>query len=302
MKIIIASLTVLLLACNVSRALEITSVVPGRATPATPVTLTGGPFSAQSRVFLGEQYVAPTQVLAGQLMFLVPSLPPGSYSLTVQDDIDLAVQPFNFEVLAPQPHISAITPDNLDVCSDEPERQVQVTGRHFLPESILLLNGNAVSTRVIDDGTLEFRLPEVPAGVYGVVVYNPDGTTSLPHALWVNNVPEIVAVERGEEFVNHYEMVIRGKNFFYNSILMITEPQGTTAGMGSRQLTFRAAQGGTADRYAFPGAPPGEKLLYTDCQTLIYHRYPNNPQDKELSLQVINPDGKKTSPYTVNLP
>jgi len=291
MKTLIVSLAALLLAGNTSWALEITSVVPGRATPATPVTLTGGPFSVQSRIFLGEQYVAPAQVLAGQLMFLVPSMPPGSYSLTVQDDIDLAVQPFNFEVLAPQPQISTITPDNLDVCSDETERRVQVTGRHFLPESVLLLNGNAVSTRVIDDGTLEFRLPEVSAGVYGLVVHNPDGTTSLPHALWVNNVPEIIAVERGEEFVNHYEMVVHGKNFFYNSILMITEPQGTTAGMGSRQLTFRAAQGGTADRYAFPGAPPGEKLLYTDCQTLVYHRYPNNPQDKELSLQVINPDG-----------
>jgi len=31
-------------------------------------------------------------------------------------------------------------------------------------------------------------------------------------------------------------------------------------------------------------------------------RYPNNFQDKELILQVINPDGKKTEPYAVTLP
>jgi hypothetical protein len=300
-KTVVLLLTALLLASTAGLALEITSIVPSRAAPATPVILTGGPFSAQSRIFLGEHDVAPTQVLAGQLEFLVPALPAGSYSLTVQDDREVVLQPFTFEVLAPLPEITVIEPNNLDVCADVDERLVQVEGRNFLPNSSLLLNGNAVSSRVVNDGTMEFQLPELPAGVYGVAVHNPDGTTSLPHALWVNSVPEITSVDRGEEFVNHYEMVIHGKNFFYNSILVINEPRSTGTGVAYRQLTFNAGRGGSADWSSAPAAP-GEKLLYSNCRTLVYHRYPINQQDKELTLLIINPDGKKTSLFPANLP
>ncbi len=282
-------------------ALEITSVAPTRATPATRVVLTGGIFSPQSRIFLGEQFVPPIQVLAQQLAFIVPPLPPGSYSLTVQDEVDTAVQPFNFEVLAAHPQISAVEPENLDVCADEVERLVRVEGSGFRPETLVLLDGKTVGSSVIEAGTLEFRLPELPAGVYGVEARNPDGTASLPHSLWVNSVPEIISVDRGGDFVNHYEVIIHGKNFFYNSILVVREPDPSAGGPDTRQLTYYAHRGvpGLAQ-----GALPaqGEGLQYRDCRTLVYQRFPNNFQDKELILQVINPDGKKTSPYVVSLP
>ena len=67
-------------------ALEITSVAPSRAAPGTRVVVTGGSFSPQSRVYLGEQAVVPLQLLPRQIEFAVPPLPPGGYSLTVQDD------------------------------------------------------------------------------------------------------------------------------------------------------------------------------------------------------------------------
>jgi len=293
-------LVVGLLYTTAALALEITSVTPSRAAPGTRVVMTGGIFSPQSRVYLGEQAVAPLQLLPRQIAFVVPPLPPGSYSLTVQDDVASVLQPFNFEVFAPHPQITALEPGQLDVCSDETERQVRVVGRNFRPGAQLLLNGNALVSRSIDADTLEFRIPDLQAGVYGVEVRNADGTGSLPHSLWIDNTPEITTIERGDEFVNHYEMVIRGKNFFFNSILVIREPDSSGGNTGTRQMTYYAHRG--APRA--PGNLPeqGESLTYNDCRTLIYLRYPSNFQDKELIVQVINPDGKKTEPYAVTLP
>jgi len=282
-------------------ALEITSVAPRRATPGTHVVLTGGIFSPQSRVYLGEQFVPSIPRLSRQLEFIVPPLPPGGYSLTVQDDVDSAVQPVAFEVLAPHPQIAGVEPDNLDVCTDESERLVRVRGSNFRPETLLLLNGNALNSRTVDASTMEFRLPDLPAGVYGVEAHDPEGAASLPHSLWINSVPEITGVERGGDFVNSYEVVIRGKNFFYNSILVVRETDDAAGGMGTRQTTYYSHRGApTLDQGAIPAQ--GGAVRYDNCRTLVYQRYPSNFQDKDLVLQVINPDGKKTAPYMVTLP
>ncbi|NJC88446.1 MAG: hypothetical protein FIB02_07945 [Desulfuromonas sp.] len=290
-----------LLAVTSALALEITSVAPTRAIPGTRVILTGGPFSPQSRIFLGERFVPPVRQHPRQLEFVVPALPPGGYSLTVQDEVASAVQPFNFEVLAPRPQIVEVEPDNLDVCADEAERLVRVHGSGFHPETLLLLGSNTVNSRVVDAATMEFRLPALPAGVYGVEARNPDGTASLPHSLWINSVPEITSVERGDDFVNNYEVIVRGKNFFFNSILVVRETDTSAGGTGTRQTTYYARRGAAEP---LPGSlvAPGEQLRYDDCRTLVYLRYPSNFQDKELTLQVINPDGKKTAAYAVTLP
>jgi len=190
-------------------------------------------------------------------------------------------------------------PDNLDHCAEDGERLVRVVGNNFRPGVMVLLNGNAVSIRITDAGSLEFRFPELPAGVYGVEVRNADGTTSLPHSLWVNSIPEIISVERDGDFVNRYDMIIRGKNFFYNSILVVREPQNPAIDSTYRLSTFHA---GGSDAAGMLMARPGGSLLYSGCDTLVYRRYPLNMQDKELLLQVINPDGKKTDLYPVTLP
>lgn len=293
-------LLMLLLISPPAFALEITSVAPSRATPGTQVVLTGGDFSSQSRIYLGEQFVSPLRRSPRQLVFVVPALPPGVYSLTVQDDVGSVLQPFNFEIMAPRPQITRVEPDNLDVCTDSAERLVRVNGSNFSAGAVLLLGGNVVTSRTNGPAVLEFQLPEMPAGVYGAEVRNPDGETSLPHSLWINSVPEIMSVERGDDFVNNYEVIIRGKNFFYNSILVVTETDNAAGGLGTRQMTYYAQRGGRLATLS--QVAPGEQLRYADCQTLVYLRYPGNLQDKELTLQVINPDGKKTAPYQVSLP
>lgn len=282
-------------------ALEITSLAPVRGTPGTLVGISGGPFSPQTLPFLGEQYVSPLQISENYIEFTVPYLPPGNYSLTVQDNTMSAAQSYLFEVMAPTPQITNLSPSILDVCTMTPENQLQVNGRNFLPGAVLLVNDRVVSSRVISSTSLEAQLPGFQnPGVYGVSVRNPDGATSLPHSLGVNSIPEINSVERGAEFVNYYEVIIHGKNFLFNSTLVVKEPEASTIGQTYLQLFFvpkKRSQGGMDIN-----APQRNRLIYVDCQTLIYLRYPSSFQNKDLGLQVFNPDGQNTNQHFVVLP
>lgn len=282
-------------------ALEITSLAPIRGTPGTLVGISGGPFSSQTQTFLGEQYISPLQTSENYIEFTVPYLPPGNYSLTVQDNTMATGQSYLFEVMAPTPQITNLSPSILDVCTMTPENQLQVNGRNFLPGAVLLVNDRVVPSRVSSSTSLEAQLPgfQTP-GVYGVSVRNPDGATSLPHSLGVNSIPEINSVERGADFVNYYEVIIHGKNFLYNSTLVVKEPEASTIGQTYLQLFFvpqKRSQGGMDIN-----APQRNRLIYVDCQTLIYLRYPSSFQNKDLGLQVFNPDGQKTNQHFVVLP
>ena len=225
----------LILSFSASDAVEMTFIAPNRGAPGTLVAIGGGPFSAQSRPVLGEQQIIPLQVTGNRIEFSIPYLPPGTYQLAVRDNSDSTAQSYSFEVLAPTPQLTEIVPSNLDACSSDPEIRIQITGRNFVPGAALLVNDNAVPSEVLSPNRIEAQLrPIQQPGVYGVAVRNPDGATSLPHSLWVDNLPEIISVERGGDFVNYYEVIIRGKNFQYNSTLVIKEPEGSVIGQAYR--------------------------------------------------------------------
>jgi hypothetical protein len=81
---------------------------------------------------------------------------------------------------------------------------------------------------------------------------------------------------------------------------VVREPSGPIPVSDSRQRTIHATRG---------TLPPSgtdlkrfDQLLYLDCGTLVYQRYPFDMQNKDLVLQIINPDGQKTAPHHVTLP
>ncbi len=278
-------------------ALEVSSVAPVRGTPGTLVAISGGPFSPQTQPFLGEQYVVPRITLNNYIEFAVPYLPPGNYTLTVQDNTMIAAQAYQFEVMAPTPQVININPNILDACSTAPPNKLQIIGRNFLPGAVFLVNGNAVTSSVISSTVLEVQLPALlKPGVYGGSVRNPDGATSLPHSLWVNSTPKINSVERGADFVNHYEIIIHGGNFIANSTLVVKEPKDSTIGKAYQHLSFVSRNRNESI------STQGNRVTYVDCQTLIYHRYPTSFQVKDLGLQVLNPDGRSSDQYYVALP
>ena len=281
-----------------SYALEITSLSPVRGTPGTLVGIGGGPFSSQTQPFLGELYVAPRITLKNYMELTVPNLPPGVYTLTVQDETMVAAQTYQFEVMAPTPQVTNIIPNILDTCPIDPLNRLQINGRNFLPGAVLLVNDRVVPSTVINSNSIEAQLPGFQEpGVYGVSVRNEQGATSLPHSLWVNSTPEIYTVEQGADFVNYYEVIIHGKNFLFNSTLVIKEPEDSAIGMTYQQLSSVSRKNGSSQG----GISPQNRLIYVDCQTLIYHRY-RTSRAKDLSLQIFNPDGRKSDLYYVALP
>jgi hypothetical protein len=280
-------------------ALEITSLAPVRGTPGTQVGISGGPFSLQTQPFLGENYVAPRIISENHMNFTVPNLPPGNYALTVQDNTMVAAQTYQFEVMFPTPQVTKINPSILDACSIDPLNQLQINGRNFRQGAVLLVNDRVVPSRFINATTIEAKLPKFQKpGVYGVSVSNRDGATSLPHSLWVNSTPEINSVERGADFVNHYEVIIHGKNFQFDSTLVVKEPEDSTLGQTYQRLSSLSPKSAASQVNV---SPQGNRLTYVDCQTLIYYRY-RTSQTKELGLQVFNSDGRKSDQYSVDLP
>lgn len=294
--------TITLLLQFPAQALELISVTPSKAEPEALVTLSGGPFTKQSQILFGAEKLRPYSIGTGQLTFIVPALPAGKYALRVSQAGQLAQQTYKFEVLEPIPRITGVTPSNIDACFDAFEQTIQVEGRGFLPDTMVLFNGSTADKRVTAPNKLEFTLvPGLRAGVYGVQLKNPSGTTSLPHSVWVNDIPTIYSVERGEDFVNHYEVVIKGGNFYFDSILSVTEPESEPSERRHQPLILHAHE--TAARaLSHPRDLKAGRIIYRDCRTLVYHRYPTSFQEKELILQVINPDGKKTAPFTTSMP
>ena len=302
-KILWVTLIILFLSTGQPFALDITSLAPVRGTPGTLVAIEGGPFSPTTQPFLGEQYVVPRIVQDNHLEFTVPFLPAGNYLLTVQDKAAVAPQSFQFEVMAPTPEISSINPRVIDICSIDSEAEVQVNGRNFMPGAEIMVNNKLVPSHVISPTTLEALLPEFQQpGVYGVMVRNPDGAISLPYSLSVSSIPEIYSVERGADFVTYYEIIIHGKNFLFNSIMVLQESESGSPARTYQQFSFVPRSDAPAEGDGRTIAPQSDRLIFVDCQTLIYQRHPYSYQNKELGLQIFNPDGGNTGLFYVSLP
>ncbi len=294
-------LLLLSLASTDSVAVEIRSVYPAVVSAGAPVTIIGGPFSAQVLVDLAGQQLKPRSIGSRQLIFIAPNLPTGEHALFIRDGDKTSPTTFSLRIEQPAPLIESLSPANLNVCSSTEQRQLMLRGENIQPGAQLLLDGAVVPFRSTTGGAISFSPPALPAGSYGLQVVNPDGKTSLPHTLWFSNVPEIEEVAQGEDYVNSYQVVIRGRNFFHNSVLLVDEYPAGFADLPPRQRVI-PAQGGPAFQGREARPRQSESVTYQDCNTLIYYRFPPSGQAMRIVLRVGNPDGKQTSGYEVFLP
>ena len=280
---------------------EITSIYPDVAYVGTPVTIIGGPFGPEVRVELADQQLTPRLINPRQLVFITPQLPVGEYSLYLSEGAQASAQTYSLRIELPPPVISSISPTTLDECAPAEQLRVKLEGKNIEDGAQLLLNGAVIPFVREDDLSYSFMPPPLQAGSYGVQVVNPDGKRSLPHTLWFDNRPEIESVTEGDNFVNTYQVVIRGKNFFHNSVLLVKEYPGGFSDLPPRQR-FIPVQGATGFRGMKSPRIQAENINYQDCHTLIYNRHPPFGQAMRLVFQVGNPDGRQTAPYEVSLP
>lgn len=284
-----------------SAAFEVVAVYPEQVVAGEQVTVLGGPFEAGMEVLLGGVKIVPEIRDPRHLVMVTPPLEPGVYPLTLVDTQRNVERVFRLQVVLPPPEIVALEPSRIDECYDRGEHMIALRGRHLHPGTRVLLNGLAVPSELIGEDELRFAAPELPAGVYGVQVVHPDGNASLPQSLEFSNSPEIFEVSRGEDFVNYYQLVIRGKNFFQQSLLVVSEYPPGLSDLPPQQRAIRSR--------SVPGAQRDgarlirrEEVFYQDCHTLIYHRYPLSGEERRVILRISNPDGKQTSPYELSIP
>lgn len=301
LKFILPILGVLLLQTP-AQALKLSSVSPSKAEPGATVTLSGGPFTEQMLIYFGTEELVPSKVSENRLLFSTPALPPGSYDIHVGNASQSSEQTYTFEVLEPTPQILSISPRRIDSCLDATEPQILIKAKGVTAQTSVLLNGLSVAKAFAEPDRFTFTLqPGMRAGAYGVLLENPSGATSVPSSIWISDQPTISSVERGSNFVNHYEVIVRGKNFYFNSILTVSQPDDSLSTLRHRPLVLHAHEVNSGLLQS-QISPQNDRIVYRDCQTLIYYRYPTDYQDKDLQLQVINPDGKKTNPFNVSLP
>lgn len=300
-RMIPAIIAAFLLLPSLSAGLEISSVYPNPAIIDAPVTIIGGPFSLLVKVIIGGQEIIPNRVEERQLVFIVPQLEAGEHTLYLIDHQQKSEQQISLRISLPAPLISSLEPSNIDECSTENERVVTLTGNHFQQSAQLLLDGKIVPATRVSETEINMTVPPLKAGTYGVQVVNPDGNKSLPHSLWLNDIPHIYNVSIGEDDISSYQLIINGKNFAHNSSLIVYEyPVGVLDLKPQQQIV--PSQGGGAFRGEQARLQQSAAVTYIDCNTLIYNRYPYSRQDKRLMLRIGNPDGKQTESFEVSAP
>ncbi|WP_298268140.1 IPT/TIG domain-containing protein [Geobacter sp.] len=274
-------------------AVNILSIIPAQGEPNSTITLSGTAFTEKTVAFLGNTEV-PTKVISPQtLTFDIPKLAPGLYALFLKREDGTTSRTYNFMILPPKPVVDSISPDSIAACSSGAERRITISGHNFEPGNRVLFDGSIVASSYSSPESVSFTVPAVPGGLHQVQVKNPEDTITTPITLSVISTPEIYGVSRGESFVTYYKLIIEGKNFQPGSSLMVEERSfqvGLNAGVGKR-LTAGATRSGER-----------ESVIFVDCSKLVYQRYPADPTDKDLRIQVVNPNGEVSSVVQVTAP
>jgi hypothetical protein len=293
MRNVLATCSLFFTLCPLSLAAqEIVSVIPSIVTVGTTVTVSGGPFAPDVRIVVGEREVVPSRPGEQQMVFVVPPLESGEYALMLKSDGQVSPSPFSLRVVEAEPRIAAVSPGNIDECSSANERRVTVLGEAFSPSAQLLLDGAAIPVENIGETEINFIAPPLDGGLHHVQVVNPGDRKSLAFALFVNSLPEIHSVELGPDAVTHYELTIRGKNFLFNSTLVVD-------GISINPVLVA---GGT-QVFMVPAVQPGnDTVRYIDCNTMVYTRHPVSRQAKRVSMQIVNPDGQPSPLFHLTIP
>jgi hypothetical protein len=192
--------------------------------------------------------------------------------------------------------VSDISPDAIPFCASGTERDVTVIGSNFRKGAMVLFDGVAVRSRYLSSESISFTVPQIKGGLHQVQVKNSDETASGAAGLVIDTKPEISNVNRGEDYVNYYNLIIEGRNFLQNSTVVVMEERtfeltGQSPMVDVRRLS--SGSGGGAER---------DRITYVNCNRIIYQRYPYSPVNKSFQVQVINPGGEESATVSVSAP
>lgn len=278
--------------------ITILSIIPAQGEPETTVTLSGSGFTSGTTAYLGNT-PAPTTVFdSKQLSFEIPDMGPGLYALFLRDTDGTTSRTYNFSLLPPKPVITSISPDTIQSCASDKERHVVISGQNFQTSSQVIFDGAAIRGSFISKGSFSFTVPRVAPGLHQVQIKNMGETLSGTQGLFIDNRPEIDSITTSGEYVTYYNLVIGGRNFQQDSILVVTDDRDVEQS-GYQQRSdvdvkrLRSGAGNPSER---------DRVLYVNCGQLIYQRFPYSTTAKSFRVQVVNPGGEESSIVQVSAP
>lgn len=274
----------------------ILSIIPAQAEPAATVTLTGSGFTDKTAVYLGSTAIPAQVVDAGHLSFTLPGLEPGIYALYLRREDGVASRTYSFIVQPLKPTVSDISPDSIPFCATGKEREVTILGSNFRKGAMVLFDGAAVKSRLISSDSIAFTVPQIKGGLHQVQVKNTDDTVSGALGLLIDTKPEISSVNRGEDYVNYYNLIIEGRNFLQNSTVVVMEERNFELTGQSPIVDVRRLSSGSS------GGAERERVNYIGCNRIVYQRYPYSPANKTFQVQVVNPGGEESPAISVSAP
>lgn len=259
---------------------SVLSIIPAQAEPGKVVTISGAGFGEKMFVYLGVTEIPAKLTNGRRLEFIVPShMEPGIYVLNLKRGDGFGGRAYNFQILPLRPILTGLSTDSISSCAQGDEREVVANGQNFNEKSMLFFDGSVIRSRLISPESIAFTVPRVQGGLHQILVKNPPDISSVPYAISIDTKPEIEQISIGKENVSSYELIISGRNFMQNSIIYV-------------------------DGVRIGGQNPDqrEKLIYIDCNNLIYQRSPFSPVSKELRIQVMNQSGEGSQVVNVTAP
>jgi hypothetical protein len=259
----------------------ILSIIPSQAEPGSSVTLYGSGFNDNLRAFLGNTEVTARVLGPRQLVFQIPALSPGLYALYIRRGDGMTSKVYNFSVIPLKPVVDGLSPDRVLACAEGQDREVEIIGSNFQERSRVLFDGAIVKSRNLSPEAISVTVPKVAGGLHNIQVKNPGDALSSVMALFIDSMPEITSVSRGEESVNYYNLIIEGKNFQSTSVVLV---DGKRLSASSPNIYER------------------ERVVFMDCTRLVYERHPYDTTPKSFTVQVLNADGQESSVVQVTAP
>jgi len=166
------------------------------------------------------------------------------------------------------PQITGFTPQS--VVAGTAGLTLTVSGKDFVAQSTVMVNGSARGTAFVNSTTLRASLVAgdlANAGTLEITVYNPppDGGASDTFGFNVNNpVPSLVTLTPTSALAGSagVSLVVTGANFVPTSAILVNGAQKTTAFLGATQVTATLTagdltQGGVAQVQVVSPAPGG---------------------------------------------
>lgn len=259
----------------------ILSIIPSQAEPGSSVTLYGSGFTDKLRAFLGNTEVTTKVIGPKQLVFQIPALSPGLYALYIRRNDGMTSKVYNFSVIPLKPVVDGVSPDRVLACATGQDREVEIIGSNFQERSRVLFDGAIIKSRNMSQDAISIEVPRVAGGLHNIQVKNPGDALSSVLALFIDSQPEIISVSQGDESVNYYNLIIEGKNFQTTSVLLV---DGKRLSASSPNMNER------------------ERVLFQDCNRLVYERHPYDTTPKSFTVQVLNVDGQESSVVQVTAP